>query len=54
MRAGAGRSLNLTFGALAVEPSDNYVDLLPGQPVGVTLKTTAPIEQLHNQLKRSR
>jgi beta-mannosidase len=51
MRAGAGRSLNLTFGALAVEPSDNYVDLLPGQPVEITLKTTAPIEQLHSQLK---
>jgi hypothetical protein len=44
MRAGAGRTLNLTFGALEVEPSDTYVDLLPGEPVGVTLKTTAPIE----------
>jgi hypothetical protein len=50
MRAGAGRSLNLTFGALEVEPFDNYVDLLPGQPV----ETTAPIEQLCNQLKAFR
>jgi beta-mannosidase len=41
----------LTFGSLDVEPSDNYVDLLPGQPVEITLKTTAPIDQVRSQLK---
>jgi beta-mannosidase len=45
------RDAYLTFGSLDVEPSDNYVDLLPGQPVEITLKTTAPIDQVRSQLK---
>jgi beta-mannosidase len=45
------RDAYLTFGSLDVEPFDNYVDLLPGQPVEITLKTTAPIDQVRSQLK---
>ncbi len=45
------RDAYLTFGSLDVEPSDNYVDVLPGQPVEITLKTTVPIDQVRSQLK---
>jgi beta-mannosidase len=45
------RDVYLTFGSLDVEPSDNYVDLLPGQPLEITLKTTIPIDQVRSQLK---
>ncbi len=45
------RDAYLTFGSLDVEPSDNYIDLLPGQPAEITLKSTAPIDQVRSQLK---
>jgi beta-mannosidase len=45
------RDAYLTFGSLDVDPSDNYVDLLPSQPVEITLKTTAPIDQVRSQMK---
>ncbi len=45
------RDAYLTFGSLDVEPSDNYVDVLPGQPVEITLKTTLPIDQVRSQMK---
>src|SRR3984885_6419742 len=38
------RDAYLTFGSLDIEPSDNYIDLLPGQPAEITLKTTATID----------
>jgi beta-mannosidase len=45
------RDAYLTFGSLDVEPSDNYVDVLPGQPVEITLKTRASIDQIRSQMK---
>jgi beta-mannosidase len=45
------RDAYLTFGSLDVEPSDNYVDVPPGQPVEITLRTTAPIDQVRSQMK---
>jgi beta-mannosidase len=45
------RDAYLTFGSLDVEPSDNYIDLLPGQPVEITLKTTVPLDQVRSELK---
>ena len=45
------RDAYLTFGSLDVEPSDNYIDLLPGQPAEITLKSTASIDQVRSQLK---
>jgi beta-mannosidase len=35
------RSVYLSFGDLDVQTSDNYFDLLPGEPVTITLKTPA-------------
>lgn len=45
------RDAYLSFGSLDVDASENYVDLLPKQPVEITLKTTALIDQLKQQLK---
>jgi beta-mannosidase len=45
------RDAYLNFGSLGVDPSDNYVDVLPGQPVEITLKTTAPIDQVKKEMK---
>ncbi len=45
------RSVNVSFGDLDVETSDNYFDLLPGEPVTITLKSSATIDQLKSSLK---
>jgi beta-mannosidase len=45
------RDAYLTFGSLDIEPSDNYIDLLPGQTAEITLKSTAPLDQVRSQLK---
>jgi beta-mannosidase len=45
------RSVYISFGDLDVESSDNYFDLLPGEPATVTLKSAATIEQLRGRLK---
>jgi beta-mannosidase len=45
------RSVYISFGDLDVESSDNYFDLLPGEPATVTLKSAATIEQLRGALK---
>jgi beta-mannosidase len=46
-----GRSVYLSFGDLDVQASDNYFDLLPGEPVTVKLKT--PPGTSLDQLKSS-
>jgi beta-mannosidase len=45
------RSISLSFGDLDVQSSDNYFDLLPGEPVTLGLKSSATIDQLNNALK---
>ena len=45
------RSAYVTFGNLDAEPSDNYFDLLPNQPVDLTIKTSASGENLRSNLK---
>jgi beta-mannosidase len=45
------RSVYISFGDLDVESSDNYFDLLPGEPVTITLKSAAAIDQLKGSLK---
>ena len=45
------RSVYISFGDLDVESSDNYFDLLPGEPATVTLKSAATTEQLRGALK---
>jgi beta-mannosidase len=43
------RSVYLSFGDLDVQPSDNYFDLLAGEPLKITLKTSAQLSS--DQLK---
>jgi beta-mannosidase len=45
------RSVYISFGDLDVESSDNYFDLLPGEPATVTLKSAATIDQLKGAMK---
>ena len=45
------RNVALSFGDLDVHVSDNYFDLLPGEPVTVDLKSSATLDQLRNTLK---
>ena len=45
------RSVYISFGALDAAPSDNYFDLIPGQPVDIAITSAAPLDQLRAQLK---
>ena len=45
------RSVYISFGTLDAFPSDNYFDLIPGQPVEITITSAAPLDQLRAQLK---
>jgi beta-mannosidase len=45
------RSVYVSFGDLDVESSDNYFDLLPGEPVELKVKSSASLEQIKNSLK---
>jgi beta-mannosidase len=49
--AALARSVYLSFGDLDVQMSDNYFDLLPGEPVNVTLKV--PSSTSLDQLKQA-
>ncbi|MGA8152109.1 MAG: glycoside hydrolase family 2 protein [Terriglobales bacterium] len=45
------RGVHVSFGDLEVESSDNYFDLLPGEPVTLTVKSNATIDQVKSALK---
>jgi beta-mannosidase len=45
------RSVYLSFGDLDVHISDNYFDLLPGEPAMITLKSSSTLDQLKTALK---
>ncbi len=45
------RGAYVSFGDLDVESSDNYFDLLPGESVTITLKSSATLEQLKGAMK---
>jgi beta-mannosidase len=45
------RSVYLSFGDMDVALSDNYFDLIPGQPVDIAVTNSAPLEQLRGKLK---
>ena len=45
------RSVYLSFGDLDVHASDNYFDLLPGEPAAIILKSSATLAQLKGALK---
>jgi beta-mannosidase len=45
------RSVYVSFGTLDASPSDNYFDLIPNQPVEITITSPAKLEGLRTQLK---
>lgn len=45
------RDVYLSFGNLDARPSDNYFDLIPGQPVDIDIATTADMAQVAAALK---
>jgi beta-mannosidase len=45
------RSVYLSFGDLDVADGDNYIDLLPGEPVTIRVKSSATLDQLKAALK---
>ena len=45
------RNVYVSFGDLDVQTSDNYFDLLPGEPVTITLRTSSTLDQLKSVLK---
>ncbi|MFY9977665.1 MAG: glycoside hydrolase family 2 protein, partial [Candidatus Sulfotelmatobacter sp.] len=45
------RNVYVSFGDLDVRASDNYFDLLPGEPMTVRLTSTAGLQQLEAGLK---
>ena len=45
------RSVYLSFGGTDVQLSDNYFDLIPGQPVDITITSKVGAEQLRQSLK---
>ena len=44
------RGVYLSFGDVNIESSDNYFDLIPGEPVTIRLKSSASLEQLKSAL----
>jgi len=45
------RSVYVTFGDTDAQVSDNYFDLIPGQPVDITIHSKASVDQLKQALK---
>jgi len=45
------RSVYVSFGNADAQISDNYFDLIPGQPVDITVTSAASLDQLRGQLK---
>jgi len=45
------RSVYVSFGDMNIALSDNYFDLIPGQPVDLAVTSSAPLEQLRGKLK---
>jgi beta-mannosidase len=45
------RDVYVTFGDLNVQPSDNYFDLIPGEPVTITVTSDLDLEKLQKEMK---
>jgi beta-mannosidase len=43
--------VHVTFGKLDARPSDDYFDLIPGQPVEIKAEGAASAEELRRELK---
>jgi beta-mannosidase len=44
------RSVQLSFGTLDVELSDNFVDLVPGEPVDIQIRSSASLDEIRKNL----
>jgi beta-mannosidase len=44
------RDVYLTFGDQDVQVSDNFIDLIPGEAINITVKTSASFEELKKSL----
>jgi beta-mannosidase len=49
--AALARSVDVSFGDLDVQTSDNYFDLLPGEAVTIKLKASASLDQLKQSMQ---
>lgn len=45
------RDVYVTFGDLNAQPSDNYFDLIPGEPVNITVTSDLDLEKLQKEMK---
>jgi beta-mannosidase len=45
------RSVYISFGNLDAKPADNYFDLLPGQPVDLTITSAASLDELKSSMR---
>ncbi|HEY6253710.1 MAG TPA: glycoside hydrolase family 2 protein [Candidatus Angelobacter sp.] len=45
------RNVYISFADLDVRSSDNYFDLLPGEPVTITIKSASTQDQLQRAMK---
>jgi len=45
------RSVYISFGNVDAKPADNYFDLLPGQPIDLTITSAASLEDLKSNLR---
>ena len=45
------KSVYVSFGNLDTKPSDNYFDLLPGQPVDLTISSAASLDDLKSNMR---
>ena len=45
------RDVDLSFGAIDAKVSDNYFDLLPNEPVNITVSTNASLSELKAEMK---
>ena len=44
-------SIYVSFGNLEAKPADNYFDLLPGQPIDLTITSAASLDDLKAQMR---
>ncbi len=44
------RDVYITFGDLDVQPTDNFIDLIPGEPVNIVVKSGASLDELRKNI----
>jgi beta-mannosidase len=49
--AALARSVYISFGDIDTQFSDNYMDILPGEPLTITVTSSASLDQLKSAMK---